>query len=356
MPSGMRILIVKLSSIGDVVMTTPTARAIKRHMPDANISWVVEPKSAGILAANPDIDDLIIWERKPLTAAIRDARRLKKLKFDIAIDFQGLARSAFVTLASGAKRRIGFSDSREGSKIVYNELVHCSTISNSGRCRNHMIPCYLELLKPLGIVCDESDDRMRVNVTPDETSLAEEILAGVGVDQSQRTVALCPATTRDSKHWTEAGWAALADMFWAELGLKAVFLGAKSDQPLISRILSGVRSPAVSVAGSTSLKQAAAVIERSDAIVAVDTGLLHVGVAVGRPTVGIFGPTPHWINHAHRSNFAVVRKDKPCVPCRKKSSCEGFECITEVRPEEVLSAAQQVIASGNNSGENAASN
>lgn len=356
MPHNMRVLIVKLSSIGDVVMTTPAARAIRRHLPDAEISWVVEPKSAGVLEANPDIDNLIVWERKCFKDTIQLGNRLRQYKFDVAIDFQGLARSALVTAFSGAKRRIGFVDSREGSKIVYNERVQCPTISSSGRCYNHMIPCYLDLLSPIGIKCDELDDEMRVNVTPQEHESAERILFEMGLKPGEKTVALCPATTRDNKHWTEAGWAALADMFWSEMGLRAVFLGAKADHALISRILSGARSPAICLAGGTTLKEASAVLERSEAVVAVDTGLLHVGVAVGKPTVGIFGPTPHWINHAHRSNFAVVRKEMDCVPCRKKTPCERFECITDVRPEELLRAAQEVITRCSSATADSASN
>jgi heptosyltransferase-1 len=340
----MRILIVKLSSIGDVVMTTPAARALRRHLPDASISWVVEPKSAGILEGNPDIDNVFVWNRESFKDFLQLARSLRDYKFDAAIDFQGLARSALVTAASGARRRIGFADSREGSKLVYHELVPCPIIANSGRCFNHAIRCYLELLRPLGVECDESDDLMRVNVSEDESAAAENILVEVGVRPGEKTVALCPATTRDDKHWTVAGWSALTDMFWNETGVRGVFLGSNANRPLIDEIMAGSKAPAVSVAGSTSLKEASAVLNRSEAVVAVDTGLLHVGVAIDKPTVGIFGPTPHWSNHAHRANFEVVRNAVECAPCRKKSACEHYECITGVKPEEVFSAAQGLIS------------
>lgn len=342
MSKDLSILIVRLSAIGDVVMTTAAVRALRRHLPGARISWVVEPKSAGILEGNPDVDEIIIADRISPSSLLRLSRKLRKQRFDAALDFQGLARSALVTAVSGAKRRIGYANSREFSEAAYNETITCPIVPPGRRCR-HGMPCYLRLIEPLGIVPDGEDGDMRVAVSDEERESASRIMIESGINPDEPVAALCPATTRANKHWTKAGWARLADLLWQEMGLRSALLGAKADQPLVDRIIAAASSPAVSLAGRTSLKQAVAVLDMAKTVSAVDTGLLHVGVALGKPTVGIFGPTTAWRNHIGRENFAVVRKEMDCAPCYKRPSCERFECISDITPEEVFSAVRSII-------------
>lgn len=344
MSSALSVLFVRLSAIGDVVMTTPAARALKRHMPDVRITWVVEPLSAPILEGNPDVDEVIVWKGRSLPSLLRLSRELRKKKFDAALDFQGLLRSALVTRASGAKRRIGFANGREQSPFAYNELITCPPSDDGGRCY-HPTRCYLAFLLRLGVVCDDADSEPRIVITPDEALHANTILEQAGIASDEPIVVLCPATTRPNKHWTEAGWSALADKLWAENGLRAVIVGSPADQPLAERILSESKSPVLNIAGRTTLKQAAAVIDRSALVVSVDTGLLHIGAALGRPTVGIFGPTMAWRNHIERPHFVLVKKEMDCAPCRKKPTCRNFECMTDISPEEVLSSAQALLKS-----------
>jgi len=344
MPDRLSVLLVKLSSIGDVVLFTPVARALRRHVPEARISWVVEPKSAGILEGNPDLDEVIVWRRRSLRDLVQLVRRLREHEYDAALDLQGLARSAFLALISGARRRIGYAYSRECSTLAYNVRVKCQRLAGCEPDGHHTMLCRLAVLGPLGVACDGNDDEMRVGLSEEERVSAAQVLARNGIRSDDRIVSLCPATTRDSKHWTEEGWSALADALWDEMGLRSVLLGSEANQPLMWRIMSGASAPAISIAGQTTLKEAAAVLAASDAVVAVDTGLLHVGVALGRPTVGVFGPTPHWRNHARRPNFAVVRRDLDCAPCGSKPGCERFECITRIQPAEVVDAMRTVLA------------
>lgn len=342
MPNDLSILIVRLSAIGDVVMTTAAVRALRRRMPRARIVWVIETKSAGILEGNPDVDETIIFDRNGPTSFLVLAQILRKRRFDVALDFQGLARSAFVAASSGAKRRIGYAGGREFSRIAYNETIACPGTASTGRCR-HGMNCYMRLLEPLGIIPDDRDGDMRVIVSDEERESTARIIAEAGIGSDEPVAALCPATTRANKHWTEEGWAKLTDLVWQKTGLRSIFLGAQADRAMIEQILSKTGSPAINLAGRTSLKQAVAALDRCSMVVAVDTGLLHIGVALGRPSVGIFGPTTAWRNHIHRNNFTVVRKEIVCAPCYKKPRCERFECISDIMPEDVLSAAQAVM-------------
>ena len=339
MSKDLSILIVRLSAIGDVVMTTAAVRALKSKLPQVRTSWVVEPRSASILEGNPDIDNIIVWDERGVGPFLKLTRTLRREKFDVAIDFQGLARSALVTMASGATRRIGYRNGREFSKLAYNELTSCKDAPKTRRC-HHGIRCYLSLLKPLGIEIDPEDDQMRVVVSPEESADAGEMLAQAGLGQGERFLAFCSATTRANKHWTEAGWAKLVDLTSQKTGLKAVFLGAKADYASIDRILAQAQVPAINLAGKTTLKQSAAVIDRSDAVVAVDTGLMHISVALGKTTVALFGPTTAWKNHIHRDNFTMISKNMECSPCRKKPTCENFDCMTSITADEVMEVLQ----------------
>ncbi|MEN6372775.1 MAG: glycosyltransferase family 9 protein [Armatimonadota bacterium] len=342
MSNNLSILIVRLSAIGDVVMTTAAVRMLRRRIPDARITWVVESKSAGILEGNPDVDETINFDRSGPASFLKLTQVLRKRQFDVALDFQGLARSALVTAASGAKRRIGYADSREFSGVAYNETVACEKTAPKRRCR-HGMACYMRLLEPLGIIPDDQDGDMRVVISDEERESASKILIEAGLNVGEKAAALCPATTRANKHWSEEGWSKLADLLWNEMGMRSIFLGVKKDREMIDRILAKIEAPAINIAGCTTLKQAVAVQDSCSLVVAVDTGLLHTGVAIGKQSIGIFGPTTAWQNHINRDNFAVVRKDMDCVPCFKKPTCERFECITDVTPEEVLSAAQSAI-------------
>lgn len=335
MGSSPSILVIRLSAIGDTVMNTAAVRALRRHMPDARITWVVEPKSCGVLEGNPDIDEMIVWHRKDARSFIEMARTIRRRKFDVAIDFQGLSRSAFVAAVSGAKRRIGFSDGREGSKFIYTEKV--DSLENP-----HGMGCYMRLLEPLGIKPDHLDGDMRMAVSDEEMREVNAVLRELGVSEEEPLVALCPATSRDFKYWLESRWVKVADALWERHGLRGLFLGSKADQPLMNKLVEQTSSPTVSAAGLFRMKLSAVAVARSRMVVAVDTGLMHIGVALDKPTVGIFGPTSAWRNHMHKPNFATVRVDCE-FECTRKPACESRNCITGVTPEDVLSAAESLL-------------
>jgi lipopolysaccharide heptosyltransferase I len=330
-----QVLVVKLSAIGDVVLSTAAVRALKRHMPDARITWVVEPKSAGVLEGNPDIDEIVIWRRDKFRDAVSVVRELRRRRFDYALDFQGLARSGIITLLSGARKRIGYADGRERSNLAYNVRYDCPE-------KPHGLRCALGMLSVLDIECDEADGAMRVAVTPEESAAADEALAGLGVEPGDRLAALVPATSREFKHWREDGWAEIADKLWSEFGLRSLFLGAGGDIPLIERIISMTKAPAVSAAGLTKLKMSAVLVAKTELAIAVDTGLMHVASALGKPTIGIFSTTSAWRNHIDNPNFRMLRKKLDCVPCGRRPACDEWRCIREVSADDVIAAVREL--------------
>lgn len=345
-PDG-RILIVKLSAIGDVIMTTPVAKALRAAFPGAYIAWVVEPKSRDILIGNPYLDEVIVWDRpadlswNPLSVAatwksLRAlSRELRAKRFDVAVDLQGLLRSALVARSSGAKHVVGFGNGREGSTRFYTHLYPLSGTGMRGPQR------YLDALKLLGV--HTTDTEMCVSVGDDDRACARKLLDEERercVPGSRLIAALVPATTWPQKHWTEEGWAGLADGLISRYNALPVFLGAPADVELVGRVRGLMTGSPGDAVGRTTLKQAGAVLEQADLVFGVDTGLLHMSIALGRPTIGIFGPTS-WRHHMRGDALSVVVKEMDCMPCIRHPTCTDYACMKAITAEDILSAGNR---------------
>lgn len=342
-----RILIIKLSSIGDVVMTTPVAKALRNALPNVYIAWVVEDKARDVLTGNPYLDEVIVWNRRAFTGSawtklvgiladlLKLGPELRARKFDIAIDLQGLLRSALVAWVSGAPWRLGYDNAREGGAMFYN-------LRATGQRRVRGPQQYLNMLEALNIFSQDLD--MYMPIQDDDRAFAQHLVAdAVGHATDRRIAALCPATTWPQKHWTVEGWARLADALISDHNVLPVFLGSAADVGLVNEISSLMQFQAVSAVGKTTLKQAAAIIEQCQLTIAVDTGLMHIAMALNRPTVGIFGPT-RWQHLAEKDNFTVVAKGLACMPCMRHPTCKRFDCMRAITAEDVLSAADSWLA------------
>lgn len=337
-----RILIVKLSAIGDVLMATPVARALREAIPDGYIAWVVERKSADVVLANPYLDEVIVWDRVKRGHGLLDAarftssllglrRELKSRRFDACVDLQGLLRSAGVCLASGAKRRIGFADGAEASTLLYTEKYDPGSDELNAQQRN------LDLLKPLGV--NSVDTTMHMPINDEDREFASRFFEEQGLN-GQKVVAFCVATTWVNKHWTPEGWSGVADLIGRRYGARSLILGSKADVALARTITEGAEFKPVISAGMTTLKQAGALMEKSVAVIGVDTGLLHMSVALDRPSVGLFGASA-WRCFLKKDNFIWVAKDFPCSPCRRHPTCSNIDCMQAITPEDVDQAVRR---------------
>lgn len=344
-----RILIVKLSSIGDVVMTTPVAKALRNTFPDSYIAWAVDDKSKDVVVGNPYVDEVIVWNRRSnsnsrlgrtvgfLSGLAELGPKLRARRFDVAIDFQGLFRSALVTRLCGARCRVGYDNAREGATMFYDMHLPSRQLRVRGPQQ------YLNMLQVLDIFSEDLD--MYMPIGEDDRAFAQGFIAHAapdGASRNKQVAALCPATTWPQKHWAEEGWAHLADVLASEHDALPVFLGSPADIGLVDRILGLMSGRAINAAGKTTLKQAAAIIEQSQVTIAVDTGLMHIALALDRPTVGIFGPT-RWRHLTGKETFAAVVKEFPCMPCMRHPTCKRFECMKAIHPEDVLAAASRLL-------------
>lgn len=350
----MRVLIVKLSSIGDIVHTLPALAAIRRALPDAEMSWVVEEDTAEILRGNPMIDNLIEIDTRSLRGgkiieeifldAGSQVKQLREYTFDVAIDFQGLIKSAVISRLSGAPRRWGFS--REGLREPTGRFLLTDTVKTPDHV--HIIRKNLALaFGALGL--EETD----VNLTfPIATTDEDKSEAAVVVRQAGGKFAILnPGGGWITKLWPAENFGALADRLWREHGLTSVLtIGPGEDE--LARMAEAKCVTGKLVRATPSLKGLYELAKLARVYVGGDTGPTHIAIAAGTPVVGLFGPTEWWRNGSlNRDDICVERNDIDCrIACHRRT-CGKWICM-DISIETVLEAVcKRIRRAGPTTGE-----
>ncbi len=335
----MRILIIKLSAIGDVVQTLPALEAIKKTFPDSEITWVVEEAASGILEGHPLIDHLLISRRKTWIRTLRNPlacfrslgsvigffRELRGTRYDIAIDFQGLLKSGIVIGLSRAGRKIGFDGTREFSYLFLNERMPAYDIER------HALDRYLDVARYLGArdvspACTRPIAREAGTIRPR--------LAGAK-RQGQKLVVVNPVARWKTKLWEEQNFAELADRLVREKNSAVIFTGSSDDRVLIERIRAMMREQSLNWAGEITLKELAALASLSDLFVTTDTGPMHLAAAAGARIVSLFGPTAPWRTGPYGKQHIVVRSGIKCSPCFQRE-CNDVICMAGITVDDVM--------------------
>ena len=341
----MRILIVKLGSIGDIVHTLPALAAMRRALPRAEISWVVERRAAEILRDNPFVDRLIEIDTKALRrwpvsgetllAPRQQLRRLRASAFDLALDFQGLLKSALITRLSGAARCYGFA--REHLREPASRFLLTKTFPVSTRA--HVIRKNLSLASAaLGIAVpkDASEFEFPLSVSRECAREAERAARAAGGPFA----ILNPGGGWPTKLWSAGRFGALADELWRRFQLRSLVTFGPGEQELAETVVRHSQTNAAQIA-SLSLKGYVALARRASVYVGGDTGPTHLAIAAGAPVVGLFGPTEWWRNGSPRTeDICVERQDISCrVDCHRRA-CSQWVCM-DIEVERVLSAVEE---------------
>jgi heptosyltransferase-1 len=341
----LRVLVIRLSAIGDLIMASGLIPAMHQGWPRASISWLTDEANAGLLSANPRVAEVIAlprrrWESlwrarrwRQLAEEVRAfARDLRARRFDLVLDIQGLLKSGIWAWLSGADQRVGLG-SREGSQLLMTRVISRHVTSDL------LGKEYRAVAGSIGL--DPATFAMDIVVGPDDDRSAGLALREAGVTSPY--VALAPFTTRPQKHWFDDRWVALAGEA-ATLGLRAVVLGGPADSEHGSAIAAGAPAgAAASLAGRTSLREAAAVIRGAKLLVGVDTGLTHLGFAMGTPTLALFGSTRPYLDPGVPGG-RVLYESMDCSPCRRHPTCHGeFTCMRRHTVEKVADAIRELL-------------
>lgn len=339
----MKILIVKLGSIGDIVHTLPALAAIRRAMPDAEVSWVAENRSAEILRGNGLIDRLIEVDTRSLRGGkivaeilprFREQfRSLRRSRFDIAIDFQGLLKSAAIAKLSGAKTRFGFARNalREPASRIF--LTHLVEVQP----RIHVIRKNLKLAaEALQITVPDGDFEFPIATGPEHVDEAELLIEQTG----DNFAILNPAGGWVTKLWPAANFGLLADALWEKFGLTSLIATGPRESELAAEVSRNSRSSRAVLAGP-SLKGFYEAAKRARLYIGGDTGPTHLAAAAGAPIVGIMGPTEWWRNGStDPEDICVERLDIDCRTDCHRRTCTNWICM-DIGVETVLAAAEK---------------
>lgn len=352
-----RILIIRLSSVGDVLFCTPVAEALRELYPEGHLAWLVEEKSKDVVEGNQFLNEVIVWPRRRwrkeraqigllrfLGQHLRFLWRLRRRRFDLALDLQGMARSALVAWVSGAARRVGFQDAREMAQILYNNWV--KTLPSSAYIPHRFVSAASFLGAKV------ANAHVSIPISEQDHCTAQCLLASALASappalSTQHSalpfVAFCPSASRPHKLWPAQRYALVADWVSENLGMVPLFLGAKDDITYVESIRGGCQRLTLSLAGQTSLKEAAALLATSQLVVGTDTALTHIGVALGKPVVALFGPAG--VNYQPRGPLnEVLRADCDCAPCWSREGCDAnYKCMRDIQAEQVISAIRRLV-------------
>ena len=351
-----RILIVRLRQIGDVVFTTPSVRALREHFPGAHLTYVVEPAAAAVVAANPHIDELIVAPRggglRGLSADLALGRRLRRAKYDVALDFHGGPRASLLTWLSGARIRIGY-------RILGRSWMYTSVVARPRALRpRHSVENQWDLIAALGIAAPErSSHPVEMPVRADAVQVVGARLERAGVSADARVIVVHVSAGNPFRRWPTSSFAAVvAGLIAADPRRSVVVTSGPSEQDAAELVISEARGllaepdrRRVVACGEFTLPELRALVDRAALYVGGDSGPMHVAATSRVPIVGLYGPTlparsAPWRPPACPAESVEVA-GLPCRPCDQRSCVPGdFRCLTWIQPAQVIDAAERALA------------
>jgi heptosyltransferase I len=369
MPSPRDILVIRLTSLGDVLLATPAVQAIKRGLPQCRITWLVEGSVAGLLAHQNFVDQVIEFPRGAFRNALRRGgffsvgsifssfcRIARSEEYDLVVDFHGIMKSAILARIVRAPKHIGFDRTfaKEGSWMAYDEKI------TGGDKRMHKVDRNMLLASHLGLdpspdVCLQTsaesdayiDEWFRTKTSNYRPSDDCQAIAsnhrprGDYISNCRTAIAVNPFCSKGSefKRWDFAGYAGVIEKMDREMGATAVILWGPGEEEE-ARKLQGMTGGRAVLAPPTTVSQLLSLVKKTVLYVGGDTGTMHLAALAGVPVVAVFGPTDHLINGPYGTGHTIVRNEQPCSPCRDKS-CRRRTCIRSISVDQVYGAVQK---------------
>lgn len=346
-----RILVLRLSAVGDVIRALPAAKALKQSYPASSVTWVVEEPSKALLESQPEVDEVILFPRVRWSKGIKSPKgfwktlgeirkfilNLRHRKFDAVLDFHGIFKSGLIAFLSGSPIRIGFDrrSTQEGNFIFSNVRV---TLPEQ---RISRIEKNLALVKRMGVKTEGFDPKL--HIPSEDAELVESFFRRLPGPLSRPVIAIHPGTSAKTsyKRWMPVRYSRLADRLIGELGSSVIFTWGPQEFDLVEGIRREMERESILGPRTESLTQLAEVFRRSDVYIGGDTGPMHVASLMGVPVVAIYGPTDPVVNEPFGPHKKVI-SEVGCNPCRKRS-CKELNCLKEVTVDDVLNAVKGTL-------------
>jgi heptosyltransferase-1 len=363
-----KILLIKLSALGDVVQTIPVLNKLRRRYPAAQLDWLTTPEVAELLRHNPAISNVFEfsrdewsapWRLAPFASSARLVAQLRRTGYDLVLDLQGQFRSAVFARLSGAPVRIGFdrpraqmwqasarkfSDearqhawqgAREGSWLAYTNHIAVPNIDV------HAVDRYLSVATMLGLDDSAADFSFPI---PQQAAARIDALLDYYDIAKAKLVAMAPGTIWQTKEWRSDGFAEVARHF-LQNGFAVTLIGSDRERAVCETVAAAAPGT-INLAGETTLSELAALIARAAIGITNDSGPMHLAVALGRPVVSVFGPTDQIWAGPYRRDGAVLRAELPCSPCylRQLSRCmHGHACMAQIPAAAVIARMERLL-------------
>lgn len=349
-----RVLLIKLTSLGDVIHALPVAASLKKAFPFLKLHWVVEDRCAPLLENHPLLDSVIVYPRKEIQSLItrrkwgqalklvKNLRRsLKDLNIDLSLDLQGLAKSGLMALMTWAPHRIGCSGLKEMSYLISRRIPEGKGL--------HVVDSNLKAADFLGAKTEVPEFIM--GIKEEEKAWAKEFLKDGGLSDESRLIGLQFGAVPPQKCWPLDKYRAFLEQVSELPQVRIILFGDKTDQERLIPHLSKIPPKVINTMGKLSLRQLMSLIEQCQLFIGGDTGPLHLAAGLGLPVIALFGGTdPGW-SRPYGSSHTVLYKKFPCSPClltpnNKFPVCQGrCDCMAAISVDEVLDSVRTVLES-----------
>jgi len=338
-----RVVVRGTNWVGDSVMSIPALRALRRVLPDAEITLVGRPNSKGLFSDVDFIDDVLVYDRRNVLSVLSQVRQWRKNDFDLAILFQNAFEAALIPFLSGIPVRLGYA-----TEARQPMLTHPVALPD-WRSSRHEVFYYLYLVTALeqllygtSKVC-ETDPDTSLEVSPSRRMEASRLLADFGVTEDRAVVALCPGSINSrAKRWPAESFAALADQLLEERR-QVLLVGSANEADVTTEVTGRMRQKPVVLTGKTTVDQLTSILSIVDLLVTNDTGPAHIAAALGRPTLVIFGPTNPLTTRPLSGQAEVLRHPPDCAPCMLRDCPIDHRCMTAITVDEVLERSQVLL-------------
>jgi heptosyltransferase-1 len=334
-------LIIRLSSLGDIIHALPAFSALRKKFPEANISWIVEDKGRKILEFVPGIDRTVVaqtegWHiyRKNFWEEISRLKKEIKNENQVALDFQGLVKSGLIAFLSGSKKRIGFH--RKNLREPLAALFYTENLDEIHETI-HVISKNLKLLTRIGIKEEKYEFPLALPAELSERVKAK--LHKTGYDKQKKLVLLNVGAAWETKRWFPEKWVELIGLLKTNEFFFLLLWGNEEEKALAKEVHEKTQVP---LAPYFSLQEVMALVKGSSLLVSGDTFALQVACAFSRPVVGIFGPSNPRRNGPYGPRDKVAFHEMECSNCYKRK-CPTIECLKKITPQEVAALSHQLL-------------
>lgn len=345
-----KILVLRYRFIGDTILTIPFLRNLRRHEPDAFISWVITPGTAEVVAGIPYVDELIFWDPVTIHAdsrgthktwrdKLRFVKELRAKKFDKVYVLKRSLSSAIMAFLSGAGERVGFAT--EGRSLLLTKSVpYCPS--------QHEVQNFLDLLRADGVPV--VDDKLEAWLSAEEILFAEKFFQDAGIARNETLIGIHPFAANPPRSWHIDNFVELANALQRRSSCRIIFFGGPRDGSVIPQLQELVHPSPVIAIGGTTLRQSMALLQRLNLLICNDSGIMHLAASLQVPLVALYGPQSPVKFGPWGDRCKVVYSAMPCSPCKQKffNECEPSprgkpECVEKISVNQILAAVDSIL-------------